>query len=49
MYNKHHGEGILKLSTGSIYKGNFFEGKFDGKGKFIWSNGEEYEGEWSDD
>jgi hypothetical protein len=32
--------------NGNLYVGEFSRGKAQGKGKYIWTNGETYEGEW---
>ncbi len=40
---KHNGVGTLTFSNGSIYKGDFVNNYFEGKGKFITHNGQ-YEG-----
>ena len=41
------GKGIIKLSDGSIYEGDFLHGKIVGKGRFIWVDGDIYEGDFS--
>ena len=37
---------ILEFSTGAIYKGEIKDGKFNGHGKFIKSDGLYYDGEY---
>ena len=52
--NKKHGKGIFISShylncennPGLKYDGEFFNDKFDGYGKVVYSNGDKYEGEW---
>ena len=41
-----HGEGILKLPNGEIYKGSYVEDKKEGHGVFLWPNGKCYDGGW---
>ena len=42
------GYGMLKLSDGSCYTGNFKDSKFHGFGSYILSSGSWYLGEWKD-
>ena len=39
--------GILRLNNGNQYEGQFFKGKFNGTGTFLWKNGSSYTGEWA--
>lgn len=32
------------FKNGNIYEGEFFEGKFNGKGLYLWTDGEYYNG-----
>ena len=41
-----HGKGLETYPNGSVYQGEFVNGKREGKGFFKWPNGEEYDGEW---
>lgn len=41
-----HGEGILKLPNGEIYRGDYFQDKKHGNGVFMWPNGKSYDGSW---
>ena len=38
------GHGFEHFAKGDQYKGEYKNGKFDGKGKYIWTNGSCYEG-----
>ena len=40
------GFGIMKNVDGSIYEGNFENGKREGYGKYIWNKNKYYEGFW---
>ena len=40
-----HGKGRLEEYDGSIYEGDFLDGRFDGKGKYSWA-GNKYKGEF---
>lgn len=44
---KKHGKGILNLTDGSRYEGNFSDGLFDGHGVLLFPDGSKYEGEFS--
>lgn len=44
----YHGSGKLKLPKGEHYEGAFANGLRNGRGKYIWENGETYEGHWLD-
>ena len=48
MYGKKHGQGTFSLSGSIIYKGKWKNGKFYGKGTFIFSNGNKGVGEFRD-
>lgn len=41
-----HGLGVLSLSTGEKYKGNFERNARHGKGACAYSNGSRYAGSW---
>ena len=46
---KKQGFGMLSLKkekNNSVFEGEFKEDKICGKGKFIWENGKQYDGEW---
>ncbi len=43
-----HGEGIMGLNNGDIYKGEFSEGNFHGSGTYIWKNGDSFRGTFRD-
>ena len=48
MNNVKHGKGKLYYSNCQIkYDGDFANDKYDGYGKYVWENGENYIGEWS--
>jgi len=47
--DKPHGEGKYKWEDGSVYTGDWVNGKRDGKGKMMFANGRVYEGHWKDD
>ena len=32
----------------SYYEGDYYEGKKHGKGKYIWPDGSQYEGDWEE-
>lgn len=38
----------VKLINGSIYNGEWLEGKRHGRGTLMWEDGSRYEGEWRD-
>lgn len=38
----------IKFMKNSIYKGEFYKGKKNGIGTYIWSDKSKYKGEWSD-
>jgi hypothetical protein len=42
-----HGEGVLRLDNGDVYRGEFSEGFFDGRGSYRWSGGARYAGDFS--
>ena len=44
--NQLNGFGRFFGPTGNSYTGEFIDGKRNGKGKYIWSNGDWYEGKW---
>lgn len=41
--------GVYIWSNGSIYRGEWAEGKMDGFGEFRWISGDFYVGEYKDD
>jgi len=43
------GQGTIKYSGGSVYKGECKKDKRDGQGVLTYSNGSKYDGEWKDD
>lgn len=45
---KRHGEGTYVFADGTIYKGEWVNGRIKGKGVCIWNDGRRYEGEWLD-
>ena len=47
-YNQKHGRGIQKWPDGPTYYGQFRNDKACGKGRLIFKQGEEYEGDWAD-
>ena len=47
-YNQKHGRGIQKWPDGPTYYGQFRNDKAWGKGRLIFKQGEEYEGDWVD-
>ena len=38
--------GRLELTNGAVYTGNWKDGKYDGKGLYVWSDGSKYDGDW---
>lgn len=41
------GKGIKNWTiTGDVYEGEFHKGMQHGQGKYTWSNGESFEGQW---
>ena len=42
------GRGNYIYPDGSMYLGEYKDGKFHGQGTFTWSDGEKYVGEWKD-
>jgi len=40
------GRGYELYQNGNVYIGEFHRGKAHGSGKYLWVNGESYEGEW---
>jgi hypothetical protein len=36
----HHGNGVLTLPSGQKYEGDFFNGESNGKGVWIWPEGQ---------
>ncbi len=44
LYNNPHGQGVLKLKDGSVYKGSFKYGEMDGFGEFSYPNYGKYTG-----
>ena len=50
MNGNKHGKGIEYYKDGNIkYEGDFVNDKREGKGKYIWEDGEYYIGEWLND
>ena len=47
--NKPHGQGEMTHNDGSVYKGNWNNGRKNGDGMFSYKNGNTYDGEWIDD
>ena len=43
------GVGVWKFANGSVYKGEFFAGKFNGYGVIKWASGASYEGDFLND
>lgn len=43
--NMPNGEGVMKLASGEVRRGEFLHGELQGKGLIEWSNGTRYEGE----
>ncbi len=39
----------FQLESGSVYHGQWFEGKRNGRGKLVWPDGSIYEGGWQED
>lgn len=44
-----NGFGTLKYSNGDLYTGFAFDGKREGKGLCVFANGDQWDGEWTDD
>ena len=44
-----HGIGIFKYADGAVYKGNYQNGKIEGKGTYKYANGTVYEGEFKNE
>ena len=44
---KRDGQGILEMSNGDVYEGQFRGGMKHGEGKYTWAGGNVYDGEWS--
>ena len=43
-----HGYGVHRWKDGSLYKGNYIEGKKEGHGVFIFASGKKYDGQWKE-
>ena len=43
-----HGQGVLHFNNGSVYKGAFVMGKFEGLGRLKWNDGTPYSGAFLD-
>ena len=41
-----NGFGTFTFEDGEVYKGNFVDGKFDGKGSYTFKSGSAYEGDY---
>jgi hypothetical protein len=41
-----HGSGIMRYKNGSVYSGQWNEGKMHGNGHIVWSDGSRYAGRW---
>jgi hypothetical protein len=46
--NRRHGEGVLKLADGTIFRGHFENHKRNGHGQYTSTDGNRYDGEWQD-
>lgn len=44
-----HGRGVYKSKSGSIYEGEYMDGKKHGAGVYLSKGGNEYEGIWEND
>ena len=42
-----HGHGKYTWTDGSIFEGEWYENKINGKGIYVWPDGRKYIGEWS--
>jgi hypothetical protein len=36
----------MDYASGDVYEGEWVNGKFQGKGTYIWKNGQKYQGEY---
>jgi hypothetical protein len=45
--NCQNGQGVMKFSSGAVYKGTFNSGKIHGKGVFEFTNGNRYAGDYN--
>jgi hypothetical protein len=43
-----HGYGVETWADGSVYEGNYKEGKKHGQGSYTWQDGSKYVGEWEE-
>ena len=43
-YGQYHGKGILKIHDEVEYRGDFYNGRMEGKGKYFYSCGDLYIG-----
>jgi len=43
---KKHGYGQMKFASGDLYEGDFVDGKFQDRGKYVYANGDEFIGLW---
>ena len=41
-----HGYGVERMDTGTVYEGEFYAGRYWGKGEKIYADGGKYNGEW---
>ena len=39
---------FVSIQERKTFIGSFVNGKRDGRGKMVWKNGEEYDGDWKD-
>lgn len=42
-----HGRGIMRYLNGTVYTGQWENGKMHGNGKIVWEDGAEYSGQWA--
>ena len=42
------GEGVAQFVGGNVYEGAFLAGRMHGKGKYRWTTGVQYEGDFRD-
>jgi hypothetical protein len=44
--NLPHGKGVMTDINGTVYKGDFFQGLYEGDGTCAFSDNSKYEGTW---